>query len=65
LAGGVVAHRLEHDVPTLSSAVSTAASLPGAVATVIDSQSVKAAETVGKDSRGYDGAKKIKRLDAL
>lgn len=32
---------------------------PGAVATVIDSQSVKAAETVGKDSRGYDGAKKI------
>jgi transposase len=32
---------------------------PGAVATVIDSQSVKAAETVGKNSRGYDGAKKI------
>jgi transposase len=32
---------------------------PGAVATVIDSQSVKAAETVGKDSRGYDGAKRI------
>jgi transposase len=32
---------------------------PGAVATVIDSQSVKAAEAVGKDSRGYDGAKKI------
>ncbi|WP_232838459.1 transposase [Streptomyces geranii] len=31
---------------------------PGAVATVIDSQSVKAAETVGRDSRGYDGAKK-------
>ncbi len=31
---------------------------PGAVATVIDSQSVKAAEAVGKDSRGYDGAKK-------
>ena len=31
---------------------------PGAVATVIDSQSVKAADTVGKDSRGYDGAKK-------
>jgi transposase len=31
---------------------------PGAVASVIDSQSVKAAETVGKDSRGYDGAKK-------
>lgn len=30
-----------------------------AVATVIDSQSVKAAETVGKDSRGYDAAKKI------
>jgi transposase len=25
---------------------------PGAVATVIDSQSVKAAETVGRDSRG-------------
>ncbi|MFK4687754.1 transposase [Streptomyces pristinaespiralis] len=32
---------------------------PGAVATVIDSQSVKAADTVGRDSRGYDGAKKI------
>lgn len=32
---------------------------PGAVATVIDSQSVKAAETVGKDSRGYDAGKKI------
>lgn len=32
---------------------------PGAVATVIDSQSVKAAETVGRDSRGYDAAKKI------
>ncbi|MER5577065.1 IS5 family transposase [Streptomyces massasporeus] len=32
---------------------------PGAVATVIDSQSVRAAETVGRDSRGYDGAKKI------
>lgn len=32
---------------------------PGAVATVVDSQSVKAAETVGKDSRGYDAAKKV------
>lgn len=32
---------------------------PRAVATVIDSQSVKAAETVGKDSRGYDAAKEI------
>ncbi|MFG2632208.1 IS5 family transposase, partial [Streptomyces sp. NPDC048473] len=32
---------------------------PGAVATVIDSQSVKAADTVGKDSRGYDAGKKI------
>lgn len=32
---------------------------PKAVATVIDSQSVKAAETVGKDSRGYDAARKI------
>lgn len=32
---------------------------PGAVATIIDSQSVKAAETVGKDSRGYDAARKI------
>ncbi|PJN01363.1 hypothetical protein CG740_19410 [Streptomyces sp. CB01201] len=30
---------------------------PGAVATVIDSQSVKAAEIVGKDSRGYDAGK--------
>lgn len=32
---------------------------PGAVATVIDSQSIKAAETVSKDSRGYDAGKKI------
>ncbi|MGC0328010.1 hypothetical protein RKD23_001000 [Streptomyces sp. SAI-170] len=31
---------------------------PGAVATVIDSQSIKAAETVGKDSRGCDAGKK-------
>lgn len=31
---------------------------PGAVATVIDSQSVEAVETVGKDSRGCDGAKR-------
>lgn len=30
------------------------AGAPGAVATVIDSQSVKAADTVGKDSRSYD-----------
>ncbi|MFI8393152.1 IS5 family transposase, partial [Streptomyces sp. NPDC085540] len=30
-----------------------------AVATVIDSQSVKAAETVGRNSRGYDAGKKI------
>ncbi|MBB4717730.1 hypothetical protein BJ965_007612 [Streptomyces luteogriseus] len=32
---------------------------PRAVATVIDSQSVKATETVGRDSRGYDAGKKI------
>src|SRR3954468_8146490 len=32
---------------------------PGAVVTVIDSQSIQAAETVGKDSRGYDAGKKI------
>lgn len=32
---------------------------PRAVATVIDSQSVRAAETVGRDSRGWDPAKKI------
>lgn len=32
---------------------------PGAVATVIDSQPVKAAETVGKDFRVYDAGKKI------
>ncbi|MFG2463791.1 IS5 family transposase [Streptomyces sp. NPDC048523] len=32
---------------------------PRAVATVIDSQSVRAAETVGRDSRGYDAGKKI------
>ncbi|WP_097977623.1 IS5 family transposase [Streptomyces sp. gb14] len=30
-----------------------------AVATIIDSQSVKAASTVGKDSRGYDAGKRI------
>jgi hypothetical protein len=29
------------------------------VATVIDSQSIKAAETVGKDTRGYDVGKTI------
>ncbi len=34
--------------------------MPGAV--VIDSQSVKAAETVGKASRGYDAGKKINGL---
>lgn len=32
---------------------------PRAVANVIDSQSVKAAETVGRPSRGYNAAKKI------
>ncbi|MFD8494936.1 transposase [Amycolatopsis sp. NPDC059657] len=32
---------------------------PAPSAAVIDSQSVKAAETVGKPSRGYDGGKKI------
>jgi transposase len=32
---------------------------PEPTAAVIDSQSVKAAETVGKDSRGYDAGKKI------
>lgn len=32
---------------------------PGAVAVVIDSQSVKGAETVGKSTRGYDAGKKI------
>jgi len=32
---------------------------PGPSAAVIDSQSVKAAETVGKASRGYDAGKKI------
>ncbi|GHD25982.1 hypothetical protein GCM10010335_11880 [Streptomyces galbus] len=31
---------------------------PGAVATVIDPQSVQAASTVGKDSRGYDAGKR-------
>ena len=34
-----------------------AARMPGPTAAVIDSQSVKAAETVGKDSRGYDAGK--------
>jgi transposase len=32
---------------------------PNPTAAVIDSQSVKAAETVGRDSRGYDAGKKI------
>ncbi|ROQ72524.1 transposase [Streptomyces sp. CEV 2-1] len=32
---------------------------PRAVATIIDSQSVRAASTVGKDSRGYDAGKRI------
>jgi hypothetical protein len=32
---------------------------PGPTAAVIDSQSVNAAETVGKHSRGYDEGKKI------
>ena len=32
---------------------------PGPTAAIIDSQSVKAADTVGKDSRGYDAGKKI------
>ncbi|MBT2370412.1 pentapeptide repeat-containing protein [Streptomyces sp. ISL-10] len=37
----------------------TVGKTPQAVAVIIDSQSVKAAETVGRDSRGYDAAKKI------
>ncbi|GGW87797.1 hypothetical protein GCM10010320_81460 [Streptomyces caelestis] len=32
---------------------------PGAVATVIDSQSIKAADTVGKDSRGYQHSESL------
>src|SRR4029077_19646967 len=32
---------------------------PDPTAAIIDSQSVRAAETVGKDSRGYDAGKKI------
>ncbi len=32
---------------------------PGPTAAVIDSQSVRAAETVGKPSRGYDAGKKV------
>lgn len=32
---------------------------PQPTAAVIDSQSVKAADTVAKDSRGYDAGKKI------
>jgi putative transposase len=32
---------------------------PQPTAAIIDSQSVKAADTVGKDSRGYDAGKKI------
>jgi transposase len=32
---------------------------PEPTAAIIDSQSVKAADTVGKDSRGYDAGKKI------
>ena len=45
------------------SCASSAASRPGRTpeptAAIIDSQSVKAAETVGRDSRGYDAGKKI------
>lgn len=37
----------------------TAGASPHGVATVIDSQSVKAAETVGRNSRGYDPGKRI------
>jgi transposase len=32
---------------------------PAPTAAIIDSQSVKAADTIGKDSRGYDAGKKI------
>ena len=32
---------------------------PEPTAAIIDSQSVKAAETVSKDSRGYDAGKKV------
>ena len=32
---------------------------PAPTAAIIDSQSVKAADTVGKDSRGYDAGKKV------
>ncbi|GAA2612801.1 hypothetical protein GCM10010304_76570 [Streptomyces roseoviolaceus] len=32
---------------------------PHPVTLIVDSQSVKAASTVGKDSRGYDAAKKV------
>ncbi|EKX60448.1 hypothetical protein STRIP9103_07425 [Streptomyces ipomoeae 91-03] len=38
---------------------------PGAGATVIDSQSIKAAETVGHDARGYDAAKKTSDAEEL
>jgi hypothetical protein len=31
---------------------------PRAASAIVDSQSVKASETVGKDSRGWDGGKK-------
>lgn len=34
---------------------------PGAVAIVIDSQSIEAADTVGKDSRGYDSRQEDQR----
>jgi transposase len=34
---------------------------PGPIAAIIDSQSVKAAETVGKPGRGHDAGKKINR----
>ncbi|GAA2640658.1 hypothetical protein GCM10009863_67300 [Streptomyces axinellae] len=38
---------------------------PRAVATIIDSQSVKAASTVGKDSRGYDPGKRSTAASAI
>ena len=38
---------------------------PGPSAEVLDSQSVKGADTVGRDSRGYDAGKKDQRTQAI
>lgn len=47
-----------HDEPRRQCRIA-AGRRPAPAAAVTDSQSVKAAETVGKDSRGFDAGKKV------